>query len=106
MGGVFGYNKGMSMKRSKQVSRYPRHREAEGPSWVSLRKVEQKTYDWQTQVAGQPESAFLVYNPAQGFKAEALIVHPKFGRGIVTRVDGKRLDVLFQDGPRKLVHAG
>ncbi len=94
------------MKRSKQVSRYPRHRDAEGPSWVSMRKVEQKTYDWQSQVADQPENLFLNYDPAQSFRHEALIIHLKFGRGIVTRVDGKRLDVLFQDGPRKLVHAG
>jgi len=96
----------MSMKRSKQANRFPRYREVEGPSWLATRKVEEKTYDWQAQVAGQPENVFHPYDPQKAFQAEELILHPKFGRGIVTKVDGKRLDVLFQDGPRKLVHAG
>ncbi|MEZ4408665.1 MAG: hypothetical protein R3A52_19660 [Polyangiales bacterium] len=32
------------------------------------------------------------------------MAHPKFGKGLVVAVDGGRIDVLFEEGVKKLVH--
>ena len=34
-----------------------------------------------------------------------LIQHPKFGKGLVLVVEATRIEVLFQDGKKKLGHA-
>ena len=34
-----------------------------------------------------------------------LILHSKFGKGLVLGVEGPRIEVLFQDGKKKLGHA-
>ena len=31
-------------------------------------------------------------------------MHAKFGKGIVVDVEPSRVEVLFQDGPKKLAH--
>lgn len=97
----------MSIKRTKHYSRTPRERDNDEPeSMFSLRpKAVEKQWDWATQVAGQPDAAFAAYSAKAAFNEAALLLHPVFGKGIVTAVDGKRIEVLFQDGRRKLVHA-
>ena len=61
--------------------------------------------DWERFVAGKPENSFMRYAPSQSFKAEQLIYHVKFGNGYVLEAlpDGK-INVLFRDGNRLLVH--
>jgi len=39
------------------------------------------------------------------FSKGDLITHPKFGKGLVLGVEGTRIEVLFQDGKKKLGHA-
>ena len=56
-------------------------------------------------VGDQPDSAFAPYSPSTTFAKDALIAHPKFGKGIVVDVDGNKLQILFEEGIRKLVHA-
>ena len=36
---------------------------------------------------------------------KALIKHSKFGKGLVIGVDGARIEVLFEDGTKKLAHS-
>ncbi len=42
--------------------------------------------------------------PQQALAKEALVIHAKFGKGIVVDVEPSRVEVLFQDGPKKLAH--
>jgi hypothetical protein len=39
---------------------------------------------------------------ASTFKMGALVVHPKFGKGVIVEVERLKVGVLFEDGPRKL----
>ncbi len=94
----------MSMKRSKPVSR-GRHNDIEADSPFG-KKPAAKTYSWATDVAGQTDSVFEPYSLKSKFKEGSFIAHPKFGRGIVTHVEESRIDVLFEEGSKKLGHAG
>ena len=89
----------MSMKRTKAVSR--RGKDSDGP--VFNKKGEAK-FDWDEHVANAPDAHFLAYSLSSKFERSQLIDHTKFGRGIVTAVDGSRIEVLFKEGPKKLGH--
>jgi hypothetical protein len=91
----------MSMKRSKEVTR-GRAREVDGGFWD--KKEPERVYSWETDVSAHPDSAFVAYTPQQRFAKDVLLTHAKFGKGIVTDVDGGKIDVLFQEGPKKLTH--
>ena len=91
----------MSMKRSKEVSR-GRAREVDGGFWD--KKEPERVYTWDTDVAAQPDDSFVAYAPAQRYSKDVLVTHAKFGKGIITEVDGGKIDVLFQDGQKKLTH--
>ena len=94
----------MSMKRTKQVTR-GQGRGAENDSPFNKKQPE-KTYVWAEDVAGQEEAAFVPYNLKAKFGKGALIAHPKFGRGVVIAVEESRVEVLFEEGAKKLGHAG
>lgn len=89
----------MSMKRAKPVTR----RKKAGDSATGSKKSEAK-FDWDDHVANAPDAHFLVYSMASRFDRSQLLDHSKFGRGIVTAVDGARIEVLFKEGPKKLSH--
>lgn len=65
-----------------------------------------KTPKWKSAVDEQPDEAFVPYAPSAAFSPGALLVHPKFGKGLVLTTDGGKMFVLFQEGIKKLVHAG
>ena len=45
------------------------------------------------------------YSPKDKFAAGDLVQHPSFGLGVATAPkDGSKIEVLFEDGPRVLVH--
>jgi hypothetical protein len=47
------------------------------------------------------------YSPRDKYEAGDVLAHPTFGRGAVTAVkDGTKIEVLFENGPKTLVHAG
>jgi hypothetical protein len=92
----------MSMKRSKEVRR--RGRETEGEDGFFSSKAAAKQYDWEKDVSTQPDDAFAKYAPKERFAKDAFVVHSKFGKGIVIDVEPSRVEVLFQDGPKKLAH--
>jgi hypothetical protein len=94
----------MSMKRTKQVTR-GKGRDADNDSPFN-KKPPEKNYTFAEDVAGQPDSAFVAYNLKAKFGKGTLIEHPKFGRGVVIAVEESRVEVLFQDGNKKLGHAG
>ena len=92
----------MSMKRSKEVRR--RGRDNESDDGFFTPKNAPKQWDWEKDVSPQPDEAFAKYAPKDRYARDALLMHPKFGKGVVIDVDPARVEVLFQDGPKKLAH--
>jgi hypothetical protein len=45
------------------------------------------------------------YALASRFEKGVLVLHAKFGKGVVLAVEGTRIDVLFAEGRKKLGHA-
>jgi hypothetical protein len=95
----------MSMKRSKQRSsgssgRYS-GREDDSAAWV---KPETPEPNW-TDVEAKPDDSFVPFVLSSRYAKGDLIMHPKFGKGLVVHVDGSRIEVLFKDGKKKLGHA-
>jgi hypothetical protein len=92
----------MSMKRSK--ARGTSSREASSSDdFFGKPKPKEKT--WGEATEGKGESDFAPYSLAQKLVLGALVSHSKFGKGVVTEVEAQKVNVLFEDGPRKLGHA-
>ena len=93
----------MSIHRPKR----PTHRRTESaaatratPSAPAPKQVK-----WKEAVGSSPDEAFTPYSSAATFAKDSLVSHPKFGKGIVIEVDGNKIQILFEEGPRKLLHA-
>jgi hypothetical protein len=94
----------MSMKRSKAKTAGSSKGSGEDESsYFAKPKEPEKT--WAEHVEGKGDGAFLPYAMSTKFAKGQLLVHPKFGKGIVTHVEGSRIEVLFEDGVKKLGHA-
>ena len=92
----------MSMKRSKpRSSGAGRDKDQETDFWAKPKAPERT---WEEQIEGQPDEAFMPYVLAQRFAKGQLVVHAKFGKGVVVDVEANRVEILFQDGKRKLGH--
>ena len=50
------------------------------------------------------DSEFTPYAMTERFTKGQLILHPKFGKGIVMDVETARVEILFQEGKKKLGH--
>lgn len=90
----------MSMKRSKQKSS-GKEKDAETDFWAKPATPE-KT--WEEQVEAKPDDAFTPYAMGERFTKAQLVLHAKFGKGIVIDVEGARIEILFQEGKKKLGH--
>jgi hypothetical protein len=90
----------MSMKRTKQRSS-ARESEDETPAWGKPADPEPT---WAGEVEPKPEASFLPFALSSRYAKGNLILHPKFGKGLVLGVEGARIEVLFQDGKKKLGH--
>jgi hypothetical protein len=94
----------MSMKRSKAKSGGSGRATGEAETdYFAKPKEPEKT--WAEHLEGKGDDAFLQYSMASRFTKGQLLAHPKFGKGIVVAVEGQRIEVLFEDGPKKLGHA-
>ena len=51
------------------------------------------------------DDAFRTYGVKETFVSGDFLRHPKFGNGLVVAVENGKIDVLFESGERKLVHA-
>jgi len=61
--------------------------------------------EWETRVLGQAATAFARFSIERTFAVGDLVLHKKFGEGYVTELlEGRKLSILFRDGPRTLVH--
>ena len=59
---------------------------------------------WKDVVGDKPDSAFTTYAQGSTFQKDALVAHAKFGKGVVVEVDGNKVNILFEEGIRKLMH--
>lgn len=60
---------------------------------------------WNKLVGDREPGELQPYSAAQTFAADELLTHPKLGAGAVIRVvDGTKIEVLFREGLRTLVH--
>ncbi len=91
------------MKRSKQRGGSGRYsgRDDDSPAWA---KPEGPEPTW-AEVEAKPDASFVPFALASRYAKGDLILHPKFGKGLVMGVELTRIEVLFQDGKKKLGHA-
>ncbi len=61
---------------------------------------------WKDAVEAKSDASFTPWSLSAKFSRDELIEHPKFGRGVVVLVVGTTIEVLFQEGTKKLAHAG
>jgi hypothetical protein len=89
----------MSMKRTKQRnSGSGRDDENNAPAWGKPPEPEPTWAD----VESKPDESFVPFVLSTRYAKGSLILHPKFGKGLVLGVEGTRIEVLFQDGKKKL----
>jgi hypothetical protein len=93
----------MSMKRSRRASTPARSNQEEGG--FGMMGTPEAPASWAALVADKPDAEFKPYSMSTTFARNDLVLHPKFGKGVVVLVEGSRVEVLFEDGPRKLGHA-
>lgn len=93
----------MSMNRPKRVS-HTSTKDVE-VSLFGQPKEEKAVVIWAEATAGKSDSDFGAYSVKTTYAEGDLLNHPKFGNGIVVLVELAKIDVLFESGTRKLVHA-
>lgn len=90
----------MSMKRSKQRTSGP-SRHSDDDAWA---KPPEPEPTW-AEVDGKPDESFVPFVLSSRYAKGDLIRHPKFGKGMVIVAEPTRIEVIFQDGKKKLGHA-
>lgn len=92
----------MSMKRSKQRSSgSSRGADDDNDVWAKPAEPEPT---W-AEVESKPAESFVAFALSSRYAKGDLISHPKFGKGLVLTAEPTRIEVLFQDGKKKLGHA-
>jgi hypothetical protein len=95
----------MSIKRSKQRSQGSGRSQADDDSPGGWGKPPEPEKTWAEHLEGKGDDAFLPYAMSTRFTKGQLLAHPKFGKGVVVGVEGARIEVLFEEGAKKLGHA-
>lgn len=95
-GGSSKASSGASTGRKKAPSRAKRSASGSGL----------RASDYDKYMEGRDRSAARRYNPKSAFAVGEVVEHPKFGTGVATQRKGAhKIEVLFPDGPKTLVHA-
>ncbi|MEI8254234.1 MAG: hypothetical protein WCJ30_01030 [Deltaproteobacteria bacterium] len=93
----------MSMKRTKKATQGS-SKDSDGANVFGFGKVTVAP-TWVELTTDQPDGAFKPYAMNTTFAKGELVLHPKFGKGVVTLVEMNRIEILFEDAVRKLGHA-
>jgi hypothetical protein len=93
----------MSMKRSKSRGTGARDSGDSDGGFFSKPKAPEKT--WAEHVEGKTDADFSPYALGSTYVLGALVAHSKFGKGVVIEVEAQKVNVLFEDAPRKLGHS-
>ena len=92
----------MSIKRSKQRSYGSGRDKGDDDDYFSKPKEPEKS--WDQHMEGKAEADFAPYALSARYAKGQLVTHPKFGKGVVIAVDTTNVQILFQDGTKKLGH--
>ncbi len=90
------------MKRAKARSTGARGTETTAGDFFGRPIAAAKT--WVEETTGKGDGDFTPYTMSTRFSLGTLVSHSKFGKGVVTEVESQKVNVLFEDGPRKLGH--
>jgi hypothetical protein len=90
------------MKRSKARGTGDRRDEDNGTDFWA--KPVPEELPWEKAVEGQADAAFAPYALTTRYAKGQLVSHAKFGRGVVVDAEASRVEILFQDGKKKLGH--
>jgi hypothetical protein len=93
----------MSMKRSKQRSSGSGRFSGKDDDSAWSKPAEPEP-SW-SEVESKPDEAFVPFALSSKYAKGDLILHPKFGKGLVVGVEATRIEVLFHEGKKKLGHA-
>jgi hypothetical protein len=91
----------MSMKRTKTRGAGGREKDNEVDFWA---KPTEPAKTWEEQVEGKPDDGFVPYTLGERFAKGQLVLHGKFGKGVIVDADATRVEILFQEGVKKLGH--
>lgn len=92
----------MSMKRTKQRGTNSGRDKDDGTDfWAKPAEAEKS---WNEYVDGKADELFIPYALSERFAKGQLVLHNKFGKGVVVDADATRVEILFQDGKKKLGH--
>ncbi|HVJ92465.1 MAG TPA: hypothetical protein VM580_21840 [Labilithrix sp.] len=92
----------MSMKRTKARTSGSRDKETGTDFWAKPAEPEKS---WEEHVDGKADGDFAPYALSERYSKGQLVFHSKFGRGVVVDVEASRVEILFQEGKKKLGHA-
>ncbi len=92
----------MSIKRSKQRN-FGKGTDT-GSDDDYFAKPKEPELSWDQHMGGKKDADFVPYAMSDRYGKGTLLSHPKFGKGVVVAVDATNVQILFQDGPRKLGH--
>ena len=93
----------MSIKRSKQRS-HGSGRGGDDDGATGWGKPPEPEKTWAEHLEGKADDAFAPYAMSARYAKGQLLTHPKFGKGVVVNVEGARIEVLFEEGAKKLGH--
>lgn len=91
----------MSIKRVKQRT-FGKSADAGEDDYFAKPKEPERS--WEEHIAGKEDDAFRPYAMTERYAKGALVSHAKFGKGIVVGVEATNVQILFQDGTKKLGH--
>jgi hypothetical protein len=91
---------------------YHAYKPAEGDSQEATKKKAAKTTkrrtrrkkDWATLVADIEDASLPQYRITDDYSTSPGVRHAKFGVGVITNVASNKIEVVFQDGIKELVH--
>jgi hypothetical protein len=92
----------MSIKRTKQRS-YGAGRGGSSEDDYFAKPAEPEK-SWDEHMADKTDDQFTPYAMTNRYTKGTLILHSKFGKGVVTHVEATHVQVLFQEGAKKLGH--
>ena len=90
----------MSISRPKRVIH--RRQDDKDGEFNFITKPEPIT--WNGAVEGKEDKDFAPYSVKNTYTVGDLLMHPRYGKGVVSFVEDNKIDVLFEDGARKLAH--
>lgn len=100
-GGQHNYRKPASERDAPKTST-PRAASAKA-SGGALATQRSAKVTWEKAIAGQPPNAFKAYSVGSTFSPGDLVRHKLFGDGVIARViDAKKVEILFEEGPKTM----